>query len=384
VVTQLGAIAGTGQVVLDYSFDRLGIAGGGNLYYWSGSALSQVTDPDLGTVVDIVWVDGYFMSTDGTSLIVTELNDPMAVNPLKYGSSEADPDPVKALHKVRNEVYALNRHTVEVFTNVGGSFFPFERVEGAQIQKGAVGTHLACVFVDVLAFVGGGRNESLGVYLGANGNAQKISTDEIDRILAGYTEAQVAGGLLESRISDGRNTLYLHLPDRTLAYDATASAALSQPVWYVLTTAVSGFAQYKARNFVLFNGKWVTGDPSSAKLGTMTVNHGKAYGSNVRWEFGTQILYNAGSGAIVHRLELVALTGKADSGARISTSFSTDGVTWSDDRSTSAGSPGDLQKRIVWLQQGYMRNWRIQRFQSNSMSHVSFARLEAQLEPMAW
>ena len=120
VVTQLGAIAGTGQAVLDYSFDRLAIAGGGNLYYWNGTTLTQVTDPDLGTVVDFVWVDGYFMTTDGEFLIVTELNDPTAVNPLKYGSSEADPDPVKALHKVRNEVYALNRHTVEVFTNVGG------------------------------------------------------------------------------------------------------------------------------------------------------------------------------------------------------------------------------------------------------------------------
>jgi hypothetical protein len=43
------------------------------------------------------------------------LNDPTAVDPLKYGSSEADPDPILAIRKIRNEVYALNRHTVEVF-----------------------------------------------------------------------------------------------------------------------------------------------------------------------------------------------------------------------------------------------------------------------------
>jgi hypothetical protein len=30
---------------------------------------------------------------------------------------------VKALLKVRNEVYALNRHTIEAFDNVGGSGF---------------------------------------------------------------------------------------------------------------------------------------------------------------------------------------------------------------------------------------------------------------------
>ena len=81
------------------------------------------------------------MLTDGEFLIVTELNDPFSVSPLKYGSSEADPDPVKAILKLRNEPYALNRYTIEVFDNVGGEGFPFQRIEGAQTQTGkAAGT----------------------------------------------------------------------------------------------------------------------------------------------------------------------------------------------------------------------------------------------------
>jgi hypothetical protein len=71
----------------------------------------------------VVWVDGYFMTTDGEFLVITELNNPFAVDPLKYGSSEADPDPVKSLLKLRNEVYALNRHTIEVFDNTGRRAF---------------------------------------------------------------------------------------------------------------------------------------------------------------------------------------------------------------------------------------------------------------------
>ena len=152
----------------------------------------------------------------------------------------------------------------------------------------------------------------------------------------------------------------------------------------MLTSAASGFTQYKARNFVLTNGQWITGDPTASRLGVMTITHSKAYGSAARCEFGTQILYNQGAGAVVHRLELVSLTGQATAGAQITTSFSNDGVTWSADRATSAGAPGDRLKRIVWLQQGHMRNWRIQRFRGDSAAHVSFARLEAQLEPMAW
>jgi len=177
VVTVLGDVGGPTNTLVsfDYSFDRLAIASGGRLYYWNGS-LTQVSDPDLGTVLDVVWVDGYFMTTNGTSLVITELADPTQVNPLKYGSSEADPDPVVALVKLRNEVYALNRNTIEVFDNIGGDFFPFQRIDGAQIQKGVVGTFACCVFVETIAFLGSGRNEEPGIYLGANATANKIST----------------------------------------------------------------------------------------------------------------------------------------------------------------------------------------------------------------
>ena len=98
-VTTLGDVGGSGQVVFDYSFDRLGVASDGKLFYWDGATLTQVTDPDIGTVTTFCWVDGYFMTTDGSSLVVTDLNNPLAVNPLKYGSSEADPDPIKAILK---------------------------------------------------------------------------------------------------------------------------------------------------------------------------------------------------------------------------------------------------------------------------------------------
>ena len=181
----LGDVGDDGLVTMDYSFDRLAIASNGNLFYWDDTTLTQVTDPDLGIVIDVTWVDGYFMTTDGQYLIVTELNDPLSVNPLKYGSSEADPDPIVGLQKVRNEVYALNRYTIEVFDNVGGENFPFARIEGAQIQKGCIGTRCSCVLSDMIAFMGSGRNETISIYVGANSVAKRIATDEIDQILMG-------------------------------------------------------------------------------------------------------------------------------------------------------------------------------------------------------
>jgi hypothetical protein len=177
VVSDLGGVFDDGkQVSLAYSFDRLAIASGEKLYYLQNDTLTEATDPDFGRVLDVIWIDGYFMFTDGQFISVAELNDPLSVNPLKYTSSEIDPDPIVALIKHRNEVYAVNRYTIELFRNVGGSNFPFARVNGAQIQRGALGTHCVTVYEEQIALLGSAPGESPGVYLAANGSSQKIST----------------------------------------------------------------------------------------------------------------------------------------------------------------------------------------------------------------
>jgi hypothetical protein len=388
-VTILGDVGGptTELVTFDYSFDLLAIASGGRLYFWDpvAATLTQNTDPDLGVVLDVVWVDGYFMTTDGEFLVVTELTNPLLVNPLKYGSSEADPDPVVALLKLRNEVYALNRNTIEVFDNVGGDLFPFARIEGAQIQKGVIGTQGCCVFIQAIAFLGSGRNEAPGIYVAAAATTEKASTQEIDNLLLQYTEAQLATVKLEARNDKNHQHLYVHLPDRTAVYDATASQALGEPVWFILTTATEGFAQYRARNIVWAYDKWLVGDPQSSTIGYFVQDIGTHWGEQVRWEFGTLIVYNESNGAIFNELELVSLTGSVALGKnpQISTSYSVNGKAWSQDRSITVGTIGS-NKRLVWFQQGHMRNWRIQRFKGDSDAHVSYVRLEAQIEALAY
>ena len=385
-VNELGDVGGSGQVTFDYSFDRLAIASSGNLYYWDGTTLEQVTDPDLGTVVDFCWVDGYFFTTDGEFLIVTELDDPTQVNPLKYGSSEVDPDPVKAIVKLRNEVYALNRHTIEVFDNVGGDFFPFQRIDGAQIQRGVVGTHACCVYLENVAFLGSGRGESPAIYVGANSSTVKISTREIEQVLQTYSETELSTVLFEAKTDKAHQQLWVHLPDRTLVYDAAASQAMGNPVWITLTSSLSDFAQYRAKNLVWCYDKWLVGDTQSDAIGYLDDSISTQYGEDVRWEFGTTIIYAEGRGAIINNLELVALTGSVEFGLdpTISTSYSVDGINWSQDKFIRVGKQGDRAKRLVWFQQGNMRNWRIQRFRGDTQAHLSFARLEAQIEPLAY
>ena len=382
--TEIGDVGAGDQVTIVYSFDYLAVASNNDLFLYDGSTLTQVTDTDLGTVLDLIWIDGYFMTTDGEFLVVTELNNPFSVNPLKYGSSEADPDPIKSLKTIRNEAYAANRYTVEVFDNVGGDGFPFRRIEGAQIEKGTIGKHTTTVFMEHLVFLGSGRNEALAVYMAQNGTTIKLSDREIDLQLKEYTEAELSLVILESKVSDNHNHLLIKLPDQTLVYDATASIKVKEPVWFVLHSGLEQIEEYRAQNFIRCYDKWLVADPQSAQHGYLVDDIGSHYGIEISTEFGTTIIYNKGKGLIINSLELVALTGNVALNAdpTIWTQYSLDGRTWSQPKGIKSGKQGDRKKRLVWIQQAGMRNFRMQRFKGTSESHLTYTRLELEVETL--
>lgn len=385
VTTTLGDVGGTGDVTMVYSFDYLAIASGLNLFLCNGTSVVQVTDEDLGDVLDVQWLGGYFMTTDGENLVVTELNDPFSVNPLKYGSSEIDPDPVVGLLTLRNEIYAINRHTIEVFRNIGGDNFPFQRVDGGQIERGAIGTHCAVAYMNRIAFMGGGRNEAISVRLGLSGTDVKISTREIDLILAGYSEAVLADAYMETRSDNGNEVLIVHLPDRTLCFDGAVSESMGSPVWYELSSGIGGGA-WDARHLVYINGRWSVGSATSSNIGYLSREVFTHWGDKVTWSFGVPVLYNESRGVQVHELELVVLTGSSPFGSDpvITTQHSKDGVVWSQAKPCRVGTLGERSQRIRWARCGTARNWRAQRFQGDSDAPLSIARLEARIEALAW
>lgn len=385
-VIDLGDVGSDGKhVSMTYSFDYLAIASAGNLYLLKDDVLTQVTDADLGTCLDVIWIDGYFLSTDGEFIVNTDIGDPFSVNTTSYTSSEIDPDPVVALVKLRNEMYAVNRYTIEVFTNVGGSGFPFGRVNGAQIQRGALGTHCATVYEEQIAFLGSAPGESPGVFLAGNGASQKISTRELDETLALYNEQELSDVVLEVVNDRNHALLWVRLPDRTLVFDLQSTQVAGQPVWYVMSSDVNGgFAAYRGIDVIWCYNDWQCGDSQSSAIGRLTDDVATHFGDHVTWEFSTSVLYNGSKGAIIHSLELVALTGRAEFGEdpAIETSYSLDGRTWSQRRPISVGSSGDRLKRIVWRRQGHMRNMRMQRFNGDTRSYIAVARLEAEIEAL--
>lgn len=377
----IGAVAGNQPCQFTYGFERLAVAGGDNLYYLKDGALSQVTNENLGKVIDVVWIDGYFITTDGEYLVQTDLNDPTKIDPLKYGSSEIDPDPIMGLLKVRGELVAFNRYTIEVFDNTGSAGFAFQRINGAMINKGLVGTSAKCHFADSFAFVGSGKNEPCSVYIGANGGATKIATREIEQILTSY--ADLSGVVLESVERDMHQHLYLHLPDKTLVYDFSASQIMQQPVWFELSSSVDGNGAYRAIHHVWCYNLWIVGDRFSSKVGVLNSQLSTHYGEPVGWRFETLFVYAGGMAGQVKSVELVGLTGrtKDNPDPHVFLSWTKDGLTWSNERLHRQGMRGQYNKRIIWLRAiGLFNQLLALRFRGCDDSLASFTAIEADVE----
>lgn len=382
-VTVLGDVESDGKpVTMDYGFDRLAIRSNRKLWYWDGITLVQVTDPDLGIVLDVVWMNGHYVTTDGISIVVTQLADPTAVDPLKYGSAEADPDMVTGLIRLRNELYATGQDTIQVFYYQGGSGFPFAVNDGATIPIGCVGPKAKALFMQSFAFVGAGRNQGTGVWLAQGGTALKLSTRAIDDLLA--QEADPGSIVVEARVSRDEHRLLVHLSDKTLVFLDSATRKAGEGVWYVATSGAGMDKPYRLRDAVLCYGKWFVGDTETGAIGTLDEGIATHFGESVGWQFDTQLLYNQGKNAIVHSLELVGLPGRADGHRPVAfMSYSLDGQTWGLERAGILGRSGQRTIRCQWRPHKRLSNYVGFRFRGHSDALSGWAALEAEIEPLA-
>ena len=382
-IAVLGNVGIGGPCWFDYSFDLLAIGSGGRMFYWDGVTLTEVTDPDLGQALDGIWVDGRFMTTDGEFLVVTELNNPTAIDPLKYGSSEEDPDRIVGLIKVRGEVYAINRYTTENFSNTGSTGFPFARNAGAMIPFGAVGTKAKAPILQTFAFVGSAKGEALGVYLAGNGDAQKISTKYVDDALGKLTEEEAALIQCEARVDADEQRLLVHLPDRTLVYYATASQRTQGKVWAIFASGALGEEAYRGRNGVLAYGKFIVGDPDG-NIGYIDGTTAAHFGAVAGWRIDTALLYNEAGRGIINAVELTGLSGRAPISIdpRAFMSWTIDGVNWSQERAIGTGRAGERAIRMQWRPNIRFNQWVGLRFRGSDTGQAAFARLDAAIQPL--
>ena len=150
VTVNLGTIPGTGRVSLAHNainkdnsdqFLVIVIPGVSAFVFNAGdSSLTQITDPDFVTADTVVFKGGFFVfsASDGSIFFNSLLNQPLSYDSNDQGSAEISPDLIVALHVNHDELFVGGEETIELFQipQGTGAGFPFQRIPGANIQKG--------------------------------------------------------------------------------------------------------------------------------------------------------------------------------------------------------------------------------------------------------
>jgi hypothetical protein len=376
-VDVLGAMSGTEQVAMPYSFNTQCIISDGRMFLWDEdtSTFTEVTDPDLGDPIDGVWVDGYYFLTDGEFIYHTDINDETAIDPLKFATSEFSPDPTLGVSLTQDDkVMVWNRYSLEYFVNVATENFAFQRVETRAQKIGIVATHAKCESEGNWYITGGRKEEALGVYAVSVGSSTKVSTREIDKILAQYTEPELVDMRMDSVEEDNIHFIYVHLPNETVVFNANIAKSQGlDDAWFILKTG-TGDETYRGINGVFDGkrGKWVFGDKVNSNIGLFDNTVCTQYGEIAEWLLYTPLM--SLDGQSVDEIEIETLPGNVvDDDATVAFSTTYDGVTYSQEWWTLYGEENDYNQRFYIRRLGDVSDWVGFRFRGASKSRMSFA-----------
>ncbi|MCK5602183.1 hypothetical protein KAR91_09950 [Candidatus Pacearchaeota archaeon] len=387
--TNYGFISGAGRVSMASNGTKLAIVvPGGNAYQFDSgtSNITQVTDPDYITSDTVVFKDGFYVYTasDGSVFFNSALNDPLTFDALDFGTAEINPDRIITGHVNHNELFILGEETIEVFQNIGGSGFPFQRIPGANIQKGCYAKFSTVEFDNTFMFVGGGVNEKAAIWrVVSSQTAVKISTDAIDHAIQKFTEDEIALAFSYTFTVNGQFIVAFTfesdtIPDVTFCYNGTSKK------WFQMQSGVDD-NKWRVNAIVQAYGEILCADTEDGRLGKLD-DVFTEYGETIYQERTSQPYMIDGSSQYWSENELfmetgTGLTSGQGSDPQIRMSYSDDGGrTFSADRARSFGQIGEYSKRVVWRRLGRVPFNRVVRFVNTDPVKANILKMEGTLE----
>jgi hypothetical protein len=385
--TTLGTITGIGRVSMANNGTKLCIVvPGGDAFVWDGATLEEIVDPDYRLADTVVFKDGFYVFTAsaGDVFFSSALNDPTSFDALDFGAAEISPDDIVAAHVNHNELFILGAESIEIFQNIGGSGFPFQRIPGANIQKGCYAKFSPVEFDNTFLFVGGGLNEKAAIWRVVSSQlAQKLSTDAIDNAIQKFTDDEIADAFSYTFTIGGQFIAAFTFESNSIASVTFCYNATSQK-WFQMQSGASD-NKWRVNSVVAAHDKLLCGDEEDGRIGFLSEVFNE-YGDDIYRERTSQPFVTNGDSQYWPEVELTmesgtGLTTGQGEDPQIRMSFSDNGGrTFSAEQSRSFGKVGEYQKRPIWRRNGRVPMNRVLRFTMTDPVKANIIRLDGVLE----
>lgn len=338
--TELGAIPDDASTSLAFNGTQVAAVAGGAYHLWDGSTVSAIVGQAFTSFGSVDYMDGYFLFTekDGGRHAVSALNDGASLNALDFASAEYRPDDIVRGFVDHSEWWLFGQTTVEVWSNQGLLDYPFERVPGAQMERGCLQTNTVAKMDNTVFWLGNDRI----VYRAVQYTPQRVSNHHVE---AALREATPDVAFVYEY--EGHKFYVLHFEDRPAwVFDAATNvwheraSGVDMDAWDVLAAARLG-------------NVWYVGDKDGniSKVERVFQENGAtllrtAQSSNL-WLGGERFTVNKANVDV-----------KAGQDTTIMFQYSNDkGRTWSREQTMSAGATGDYDNHWSFWNLGQGRHF---------------------------
>jgi hypothetical protein len=387
-LSALGAIEGSGRVCMAENGSQLIIlnpGGAGYIFTTGPDSLVTITDADFdasGNPLTVVFIDGYFLlTTDTKKFIISSLNDGTSYNALDFGSAESSPDKISGAVVHNNQLFVVGASTTEAFQNIGGADFPFQR-SGLFLDKGTSAPFSIVSTNGTFMFIGGSARQSPAIWAFDSNSMTKISTTAIDSFLSKRTASEISTSYSWSYAQKGGYFIGFTVAGTSFVFDSTTSRWHERQSTINTPSNPAKVVAYRHKSFVGAYGRVIVADANDGRIGLLSPEVYDEYGSNIVRTVTTQPFQNNMKPFFVPMIELTIESGVGDAvtpDPEVRMSISSDGKSWTSERSRSMGKIGEYGKTAVWRRNGRMPRFCVFRFVISDKVKVVIIQLTADI-----
>lgn len=217
-----------GMMTIPLSSPLPSLASAGAVARVARIVLGQIVTPAFQPASTVVYFDSYFiLDARGTNqFFLSALGDGTQYDGLDFASAQANPDYILAVVNYHEQLLLMGSKSIEVWYDSGAANFPFQRFDGAYVQRGVAGPLAIAQEDNTVLFLG----DDLIFYRLDSYRPVRISTFATEHAWGTYVTCADANCFVVNM--EGHKFLFMNFPSAKATWCYDIASGIEEPLWH--------------------------------------------------------------------------------------------------------------------------------------------------------
>lgn len=281
-LADLGAHKAVSPVSIDNNGIQVCWVDGQTGWYWStATGVQQITDTNFFPSSTVTFFDGYFCFVhNGTKqFFLSPLYGISPFDPLLTASKEATPDLLLAIANSHEQLFLFGQERTEIWYDAGNPppTFPFQRSEGAIIQRGTLAPLSIVLEDNTLFFLG----DDAMFYRANNFVPERLSNHAVENEWQKYQTLTDAQSLVYTTLGHKQVTVTFPTAQKTWVVDLATRRWHERESW-IGSSEDDSIGRWRGNCVITAYNRVLIGDYVTGQIGQLNYNAYTEWGNTMR------------------------------------------------------------------------------------------------------